>query len=63
MIRVAAAVVAHDGPDQLGDRVQILEEIVDRILRDCDYQSSNDLMDLPPDVARQVREVVGIDEE
>jgi hypothetical protein len=41
----------------------ILEEIVDRILWDCDYQSSNDLMDLPPDVARQVRPVVGIDEE
>jgi hypothetical protein len=41
----------------------ILEEIVDRILWDCDYQSSNDLMDLPPEVARQVREVVGIDEE
>jgi hypothetical protein len=41
----------------------ILEEIVERILWDCDYQSSNDLMNLPPDVARQVRQVVGIDEE
>jgi hypothetical protein len=30
----------------------ILEEVVDRILWDCDYQSSNDLMDLSPDVAR-----------
>jgi hypothetical protein len=41
----------------------ILDEIVDRILWDCDYQSSNDLMDLPPDAAQQIRQIVGIDEE
>jgi hypothetical protein len=41
----------------------ILDEIEERILWDCDYQSSNELMDLPPEAARQIRQLVGIDEE
>lgn len=41
----------------------ILEEIEERILWDCDYQSSNELMDLPPEAVRQIRQLVGIDED
>jgi hypothetical protein len=70
-LRLACCIGEDDHKDPLPDASNedpeawdlILEEIVDRILWDCDYQSSNDLMDLPSDVARQVRQVVGIDEE
>ena len=69
LLSCCSAADDHEDPlpdvseEDLGAWDMLLEEVRDRILWDCDFESSNDLMDLPPDAARHVRQLVGIDEE